>query len=61
MSDQPDIYFHPLVNPPLLGDDRWEVVTKKPILPSPQEVQINPRARSAKLRIAKRTTITKSP
>jgi predicted dehydrogenase len=30
MSNQPDIYFHPLVNPPLRGDDRWEVVSADP-------------------------------
>jgi 16S rRNA (cytosine1402-N4)-methyltransferase len=35
-------------------DDRWEVVTKKPLLPTPAETQSNPRARSAKLRVAKR-------
>ncbi|GGE22601.1 ribosomal RNA small subunit methyltransferase H [Marinithermofilum abyssi] len=31
------------------------VITKKPVLPSPAEVDQNPRARSAKLRVAERT------
>ena len=33
----------------------FEIITKKPILPSAKEVNINHKARSAKLRIAKRT------
>ena len=33
----------------------FEIITKKPILPSVDEVKINNKARSAKLRIAKRT------
>ena len=32
-----------------------EIITKKPILPSENEIKINKRSRSAKLRIAKRT------
>lgn len=32
----------------------WEVVTRKIILPTDEEIERNPRARSAKLRIAKR-------
>ncbi len=35
-------------------DDRWNVLTKKPIRPSEQEVASNPRSRSAKLRVAER-------
>ncbi|MEM9586452.1 MAG: 16S rRNA (cytosine(1402)-N(4))-methyltransferase RsmH [Planctomycetota bacterium] len=35
-------------------DERWEEVTKKPLRPSDQEIAINPRSRSAKLRIAER-------
>lgn len=31
-----------------------EVITKKPILPTEEEIEINPRARSAKLRVFKR-------
>ena len=33
----------------------FEIITKKPILPSDDEIKINYKARSAKLRIAKRT------
>ena len=33
----------------------FEIITKKPILPSTKEIRINQKARSAKLRIAKRT------
>ena len=36
------------------NDPRLKVLTKKPITPSPEEVRRNPRARSAKLRIAER-------
>jgi len=36
-------------------DPSLEIITKKPILPSAQEIYINKRSRSAKLRIAKRT------
>ena len=32
----------------------WEILTKKPIRPSPEEVARNPRARSAHLRMARR-------
>lgn len=39
------------------GGKRWlRILTKKPILPSPAEMARNPRARSAKLRVAERTT-----
>lgn len=31
---------------------RWELVTKKPITPSADEIRANPRSRSAKLRVA---------
>lgn len=33
---------------------QWKVLTKKPILPTEQEIKINSRARSAKLRIAEK-------
>lgn len=33
----------------------YEIITKKPIRPSEEEVSLNPRARSAKLRVAMRT------
>ena len=32
----------------------WEVITKKPLRPGEEEVSINPRSRSAKLRVAER-------
>jgi len=35
-------------------DPRLEVVTKRPIRPGDDEVARNPRARSAKLRVARR-------
>jgi len=34
-----------------------EVLTKKPILPSDEEVSTNPRARSAKLRAARKLNV----
>lgn len=33
---------------------RLKIITKKPILPSEEEIEINPRARSAKLRVAQK-------
>ncbi|MBB14740.1 hypothetical protein CMK22_05675 [Candidatus Poribacteria bacterium] len=30
MSNQPDIYYHPLVNPGLFGDNRWEIIEAEP-------------------------------
>jgi len=52
------ISFHSLedrrVKEAFRSDDRYNVLTKKPIRPTPQEVQRNPRARSAKLRVAQR-------
>lgn len=35
-------------------DDRWEILTKKPLRPTDTEIQANPRSRSAKLRVAQR-------
>jgi 16S rRNA (cytosine1402-N4)-methyltransferase len=41
------------------GGKQWlRILTKKPVLPSPEEVQRNPRARSAKLRAAERVVTT---
>ena len=41
------------------GGQRWlRVLTKKPVTPSPEEIERNPRARSAKLRAAERITTT---
>lgn len=31
MMNLPDIYYHPLVNPGLIGDDRWEVLPSEPV------------------------------
>jgi len=36
----------------------WQVLTPKPILPSQQEIDENPRSRSAKLRAARRAELT---
>lgn len=51
------ISFHSLedriVKQAFRDDPRWEVVTKKPVLPSDMEIERNPRSRSAKLRVAK--------
>lgn len=52
------ISFHSLedriVKNAFRDDDRWNVLTKKPIRPTDGEVQANPRSRSAKLRVAER-------
>ncbi len=37
-------------------DSRYRALTRKPIRPSTEEIQRNPRARSAKLRVAERTS-----
>lgn len=51
------ISFHSLedriVKTAFREDPRWEVLTKKPIVSSEQEIERNPRARSAKLRAAR--------
>lgn len=52
------ISFHSLedrlVKNAFRSDERLEVLTKKPLLPTEEEVARNPRARSAKLRVASR-------
>lgn len=53
------ISFHSLedrlVKHAFRNDSRLEILTKKPLLPSENEISRNPRARSAKLRVAERT------
>lgn len=52
------ISFHSLedriVKEAFRSDERWEVLTKKPITASENEIAANPRSRSAKLRVAER-------
>ncbi|MEL6108512.1 MAG: 16S rRNA (cytosine(1402)-N(4))-methyltransferase RsmH [Planctomycetota bacterium] len=52
------ISFHSLedriVKVAFRDDDRWRVLTRKPVAPSESEVDGNPRSRSAKLRVAER-------
>jgi len=38
-------------------EEIYKILTKKPIIPTEQEISANPRARSSKLRIAQRTTL----
>jgi 16S rRNA (cytosine1402-N4)-methyltransferase len=40
------------------GDSRLRPLVRKPLVPSPEEVDRNPRARSGKLRVAERLTFT---
>jgi len=39
------------------GDERLQIVTKKPLVATAEEVQENPRSRSAKLRVAERILV----
>jgi 16S rRNA (cytosine1402-N4)-methyltransferase len=52
------ISFHSLedriVKEAFRSDERWEILTKKPIMASEAEIAANPRSRSAKLRVAAR-------
>jgi len=53
------ISFHSLedriVKQKLNEQDVFNVITKKPVIASSQEIKANPRARSAKLRVAEKT------
>ena len=58
------ITFHSLedrlVKHAFRDESRWQCLHKKPISPSPQEIRINPRSRSAKLRVAIKLPIAAS-
>ncbi len=55
------ITFHSLedrmVKQALAADPAWKVITRRPLSPSADEIRQNPRARSARLRVAERTSI----
>lgn len=59
------ISFHSLedrrVKQSFRGDPRLQVLTKKPVTASEQEIRTNPRARSAKLRVAERCPKPQNP
>jgi 16S rRNA (cytosine1402-N4)-methyltransferase len=59
------ISFHSLedrrVKTAFRDDPRWTVLTRKPVTASAEEVASNPRARSAKLRVAERCPIQSGP
>jgi len=54
------ISFHSLEDRPVKeafrNDERLKVLTRRPVRPSDEEVALNPRSRSAKLRVAERIT-----
>jgi 16S rRNA (cytosine1402-N4)-methyltransferase len=56
------ISFHSLedrrVKEAFRDDPRYEVLTKKPLRPTEREIDLNPRARSAKMRVAARSSRT---
>ncbi|MBF0175289.1 MAG: 16S rRNA (cytosine(1402)-N(4))-methyltransferase RsmH [Magnetococcales bacterium] len=54
---RPDLVGHPRLPPPLLSaapSPVLRLITRKPWTPSPSEIQKNPRARSARVRVAER-------
>ena len=51
-----DAHFSKFLPPQGCYDKSFEILTKKPIMPSLEEIEINSRSRSAKLRLAKRTS-----
>jgi 16S rRNA (cytosine1402-N4)-methyltransferase len=55
------ITFHSLedrlVKHAFRDETRWHCLHKKPVVPSPQEIRVNPRARSAKLRAASKQPV----
>lgn len=59
------ISFHSLedrrVKRAFRDDPRWNVLTRKPVTASAEEIASNPRARSAKLRVAERCPIQSGP
>ena len=59
------ISFHSLedrrVKHAFRDDPRLNVLTRKPVTASPEELAVNPRARSAKLRVAERCPIQAGP
>ena len=52
---------HALAREPSNRTASFKLITKKPIYPTSLEVQSNPRARSARLRVAERTTAPSWP
>ena len=50
---QPDVFGN-------IKESQLKVITKKPILPSKEELKMNPRARSSKLRIAEKIKVFKT-
>ncbi|MDC1068842.1 16S rRNA (cytosine(1402)-N(4))-methyltransferase RsmH [Candidatus Kapabacteria bacterium] len=45
---------------PIENQNEFELISSKPIIPSKEEISLNPRARSAKLRVIKRNFISES-
>lgn len=56
MDPEPEPQPHRLPVEPVRVKGPWEALSKRPMVPTPKEIADNPRARSAKLRIARRRT-----